>query len=584
MKTEIYGNQAGLSPQALRSLERLYRRRIQDDVLFTPELARHLAEASGLARRQVGVLVGRTGEIEYVLAGDASKIDLPDLGRHRAAEGRFRGLRLLHTHLHGEDLNQDDIVDLVRLRLDLVCVFLLDPAGEATKVSYAYNVPGVPGATPYQVVGPLAPSAVSLQPRLLLAELEAELAKRRRGRKIVAKDGRAILLHVASNDAPGARGLAEVSLVELTELAHTAGVEVVHQEIQLRPRLDARYVMGRGKLEQIILRAAELDADLLVFDRNLSPAQAAAIAKLSDMRVIDRTQLILDIFAQRAQSKDGKLQVELAQLKYALPRLGQKDDSLSRLTGGIGGRGPGETMLEVGRRRARERVNQLERELKAQAKHRAERRRRRAGRGVPTVAIVGYTNAGKTTLLRALTGDDVRASDQLFATLETRSRTLRAGFAGYGGREVILTDTVGFIRDLPSDLMAAFRATFEEAASADVIVHVVDASDDAAPDHIETTLQLLDDLKLESVPGVLVYNKWDRLAFGQKALRKGQQPNAIAVSALDRESLIPLIDAIAEALAERWERAATVPSAFTDVNDEAEPESAEPRSLPKGAA
>lgn len=560
---KLHGHLSGLSPQAVRSLERLYRRRVQEDALYNQELARHLVEASVLASRQVGVLVGRNGAVEYVIAGDASKLDLPDLGRHRAAEGRFRGLRLVHTHLHGEDLTQDDIVDLVRLRLDLVCALILD-AGELARVTYAYNVPGVPGELPYRKIGPLAPSVLAVKPLTLVRELEGELARRRQGREVVAKDGRAILVHVATNESESSgvhkRAEAEASMRELCELARTAGVEVVHTEIQLRPRLDARYVMGRGKLDDIILRAAELDAELLVFDRNLSPAQAAAVATLSEMKVIDRTQLILDIFAQRAESKDGKLQVELAQLKYALPRLGQKDDSLSRLTGGIGGRGPGETKLEIGRRRARERVTHLEGELKELAKHRTERRRRRAQRGIPTIAIVGYTNAGKTTLLRALTGDDVQASNQLFATLETRSRMLKVGFAGHGGREIVVTDTVGFIRELPKDLLAAFRATFEETADAELLVHVVDASDAAWRDHIETTDRLLEDLGLDKVPCVIALNKWDQADTKRRGECRLGEPRAIPVSALDRSSLVPLVDAIAAGLAERWERAATIPT------------------------
>ncbi len=545
----------------MRSLERLYRRSVPEHVLYTPELMRHLLEASQLAHRQVGVLVHRSGAIEYVLLGDARKIELPDLGRHRAAVGRFRGLRLVHTHIHGEDLSKDDIVDLVRLRLDMVCVLALTPAGELYTVSYAYNVLGVPGEAPYRVVGPMQPWALDVNPGELVRGLEAELARRRRGREVIAKDGRAILVHVGTNDdARLAKADADTSMRELVELARTAGVEVVDTDIQIRQRLDARYVMGRGKLEDVILRAAELDAEVIVFDRNLSPAQAAAVAKLSDMKVIDRTQLILDIFAQRAESKDGKLQVELAQLKYALPRLGQKDDSLSRLTGGIGGRGPGETTLEVGRRRARDRVSHLEGELKALAKHRAERRRRRARAGVPSIAIVGYTNAGKSTLLRALTGADVLASNQLFATLETRSRMLKVGFAGYGGREVIVTDTVGFIRELPKDLLAAFRATFEEAADADLLIHVVDASDRDWSQHVRATDELLEDLELGQVPRIIVFNKWDAAGERERGACRRGEPNAIPVSALDRDSVVPVIEALAAILQDRWDAAATVPT------------------------
>ena len=261
-------------------------------------------------------------------------------------------------------------------------------------------------------------------------------------------------------------------------------------------------MLGKGKLDDVIVRAMQLDAEMLIFDRNLTPvAGRRAIAKKSDLKVIDRTQLILDIFAQRAESKDGKLQVELAQLKYTMPRLAQKDDSLSRLTGGIGGRGPGETKLEIGRRRAKERVSAprgAAEEARSSSASSAARKRTRDG--VPTVAIVGYTNAGKSTLLNTLTGADVLAEDKLFATLDTRSRMLKVGWAGYGDREVVITDTVGFIRDLPKDLFAAFRATFEEAADADLLLHVVDASDDAKDEHIETTEKVLAELELDDDP------------------------------------------------------------------------------------
>src|SRR6185369_11419216 len=287
--------------------------------------------------------------------------------------------------------------------------------------------------------------------------------------------------------------------------SRTAGVAVMDTVLQSRERIDPKFVLGKGKLDEAVLRAAELDVETLIFDHDLTPSQAAAITKHTDLKVIDRTQLILDIFAQRAESSDGKLQVELAQLKYTLPRLGLKDDSLSRLTGGIGGRGPGETKLEIGRRRAKERVSFLTAQLKKMSKQREQRRRRRTRLEVPVVAIVGYTNAGKSTLLNTLTSAGVLAEDKLFATLDTRSRRLRFPEE----REVVITDTVGFIRDLPKDLFAAFRATFEEAADADLLLHIVDASNAARQKHIETTEKLLAELELDKIPRLLVYNKTD---------------------------------------------------------------------------
>ena len=480
--------------------------------ISTPELTRSLVTASVETGRQIGVLVHRSGAVDYVIVGDAGKLMLPDIGRLRAAEGRFRGLRLVHTHLRGEPLTRDDHVDLVRLRLDLIAAIQMNHLGEARSMQYAYNVPTDTGENPYREVGPLPIGQASVDVGELMIDLEAEFARRYRAREVRAKDGRAVLVHVADRGDRGAAQHAEESMRELRELARTAGVEVVDEVVQLRDRVDPKFVLGKGKLEDVIVRSMQLDVDVLVFDRELTPAQISAIGKEGDLKVIDRTQLILDIFAQRAESYDGKLQVELAQLKYNMPRLGLKDDALSRLTGGIGGRGPGETKLEIGRRRAKERVSHLEAQLKKSAGRRETRRRKRTRDAVPTVAIVGYTNAGKSTLLNTMTRSDVFAEDKLFATLDTRSRTLRVGWAGYGDREVVITDTVGFIRDLPEDLFAAFRATFEEAADADLLLHVVDAADPMKDEHIATTLALLDELKLGELPRVLVFNKTELLS------------------------------------------------------------------------
>jgi GTPase len=349
---------------------------------------------------------------------------------------------------------------------------------------------------------------------------------------------------------------------------------VVDTVIQRRDRIDPKFVIGKGKLDDVVVRAVELDAQTLIFDRNLSPSQISAIAKNTDLKIIDRSQLILDIFAQRAQSKDGKLQVELAQLKYSLPRLGQKDDSLSRLTGGIGGRGPGETKLEIGRRRAKERVAHLEAQLKTLAKQRQQRRRRRGRLDVPIVAIVGYTNAGKSTLLNTLTQSDVLAEDKLFATLDTRSRRLRFPEE----REVVITDTVGFIRDLPKDLFAAFRATFEETADADLLLHVVDAADQAKQKHIETTEKLLAELDLDKIPRLLVYNKIDLVSAPEAEALRRQYEGALFISATNRETTRALLDRIAELLAERWaqsDRTFHQPEAPSEVETAGEPIEAE---------
>lgn len=561
----VFGNTQGLAPSEHHALERLYRRRVPADQLITSELTRAMSDVSHATGRQVGVLLNRAGAVEFVIVGDATKLMLPDLGRLRAASGRFRGVRLVHTHLRREPLTRDDLVDLTRLRLDMVAAIMLGPDGSPQQVHYAHSVRTPEGSDeqPFRQVGPLPYFKLDLNPAQLIAALEEEFARAARRRRVVAKDGRAILVHVC--DKKHAHR-AVPSLNELKELARTAGVDVADTLLQVRDQVDPKFVLGRGKLEDVVLRAMQLDVEVLIFDRDLAPAQSTAIAQLTDLKVLDRTQLILDIFAQRAESRDGKLQVELAQMHYLLPRLGQKDDSLSRLTGGIGGRGPGETKLEIGRRRARERINHLERQLKQLSRQRLERRRRRSRNDVPIVSIVGYTNAGKSTLLNTLTTSEVLAEDKLFATLDTRSRRLRFPRE----REVIITDTVGFIRDLPKELFAAFRSTFEEAEDADLLLHVVDASDPNLEDHIATTDKLLEQLHLGSVPKLVVYNKADCLP-PLEAQQRADEFGGVAVSALQPNSLRPLLERMEHMLfVARGESATLLEPADDEPEDEAD--------------
>jgi GTPase len=555
--TQIYGNTTGVSPHARRLLERIYRRRVPLDCIATPELVRSLSEATLECKRQVGALVHRSGTVDTVIVGTSTGLMLPDIGRLRAAQGRFRALRLVHTHLFGEALTRDDLVDLTRLRLDLVCAVLLSPDGEPSGLTWAYNMPTEPAQTDgngkaadasagpggngaYEVVGPVPWGQPQPHFGQLIGSLEEEFARRARTREVQRE--RALLIHVGEK-RPGAANRARSSLDELARLAETAGVTVVDRVTQLRDKIDAKLVVGRGKLADVVTRAIGLDADVLIFDRELSPAQSHGIAASTDLRVLDRTQLILDIFAQHAASRDGKLQVELAQLKYRLPFLSQTDDALSRLTGGIGGRGPGETKLEIGRRRARERVTRLERELEQLGRQRDQLRRRRVSGPEPIVALVGYTNAGKSTLLNALTGANVLAEDKLFATLDPRARRLRLP----SGRHVILTDTVGFIRDMPQDLFSAFRATFDEAADADLLLHVLDISSSEAWDQEKTTEQILEQLELTLKPRLTVLNKADLLAQPAAAVDHGT--DSVFVSSQSGAGLPRLLERIQECVA-----------------------------------
>jgi GTP-binding protein HflX len=549
-RLEIHGNTTGLGPSERSALERLYRRRAPPSQLTTTELTRALCDVTRATRRQVGVLIDRSGAVQFVVVGDAAKLMLPDLGRVRAGSGRFRGLRLLHTHLRMEPLTRDDLVDLTRLRLDSIAALCVSPEAQPQQISYAHCVPVPEGssADPYRVYGPMPYAKLAFNPDETTRALEEEFARASRLRRVVAKDGRAILVQVTRKRDAAATQLA---LQELRELARTAGVEVADVVVQLRDKPDPKYVLGRGKLEDAVLRAMQLDVEVLIFDRELTPAQASAIELLTDLKVIDRTQLILDIFAQHAHSVDGKLQVELAQIRYLLPRLNLRDDALSRLSGGIGGRGPGETKIEIGRRRARDRMVTLEQRLKHSARHREQRRARRDRRGVPVVAIVGYTNAGKSTLLNALTGSDVLAENKLFATLDTRSRRL-----WLDEREVVFTDTVGFIRDLPEYLLQAFRATFEEASDADLLLHVVDAADPGHDDHLATTEALLRELELADIPRLVVLNKCD-LVDPEQVSNLVARHDAIALSAENPADSPRLREQLSERLRALMPRAAS---------------------------
>ncbi|MBI3181510.1 MAG: GTPase HflX [Myxococcales bacterium] len=536
---EPFGNTLGLKASELKALRHTYRRRISPHEIVSADLARHLSELSRQIHRQVGVLLNRKGEVEQVMVGNAHKLELPDIGRARAGQVRLRGLRLVHTHLKSEQLTKDDLTDLALLRLDMVAAIGVHDDGLPGVLHFAHLVPEN-GAGTYWRTETL-PSVHERQPDLLetMSALEEELSRRASARRVDGRE-RAILVAVCLD---GHRGRAEASLTELAELARTAGVEVLDQILQTRHQPDPRYLIGRGKLEELNLRSMQLMADLIVFDKDLAPSQARHIGEETSLKVLDRTQLILDIFAQRAQSADGKLQVELAQLRYLLPRLSQSDDSLSRLAGGIGGRGPGETKLEIDRRRVRDRIAHLESRIESLSRERQVRRAQRSRRELPVISIVGYTNAGKSTLLNALTDSEVLVEDKLFATLDPTSRRLRFPEE----REVIITDTVGFIRDLPKDLINAFRATLEELADASLLLHVVDASDARHEAQVQAVEAILASLELSEKPRLLVWNKVDLLPEdGVAALLRSR--GGVAISAASRQGLEELLRKAGRAL------------------------------------
>ncbi len=532
---DVFGNTLGLKPSQLHALRRTYRRRVDASSIVSAELARHLCEVSLETNRQIGVFLDRKGDVQAVMVGDARRLELPDVGRGRAGESRLRGLRLVHTHLNGEPLTRDDHTDLALLRLDLVAAVEVLEGGLPGRIHYAHLLPENPQGAMWKDEAAATVHDLSYDASAGALALEEEFARARSLRRTGGAE-RAILVGFAGKDR--GRAEAEASLEELKELARTAGVAVMESTLQLRRDPDPRYLIGKGKLEDVVLRSMQRMATLIVFDAELSPSQARHIAEATSLKILDRTQLILDIFAQRAQSADGKLQVELAQLRYLYPRLTGRDESLSRLAGGIGGRGPGETKLEIDRRRVRDRITALERRIEALGADRLLRRKQRNARGLPVLSIVGYTNAGKSTLLNALTESRVLAEDKLFATLDPTSRRLRFP----RDREVIVTDTVGFIRDLPPDLVDAFRATLEELGDADLLLHVADGSDPRHGEQIEAVDRILRDLGLGEKRRVLVMNKIDRLAPGEGAALAHRR-DAIAISAVTREGIPDLLHA-----------------------------------------
>jgi len=502
-----------------------------------------MAELSEETGRQIGVLINRIGLVEYVLVGDERQLYIPELTDYPLGKKRLRGLRLCHTHLKGEALTDDDLTDLALLRLDLIAALLLSPGKKSISIQTAHLAEDPRSAAPCQIEVPCPVDRFQLDVLEFISSLERSLEKSMPEAFDVHGGGeRAILISVARSSGPEVQD----SMEELRELARTAGVEVIDALVQHRRDLNPRYLMGEGKIREVIIRALQLGATLLIFDQELSPAQVRSISEITELKVIDRSQLILDIFSRRAVSLDGKVQVELAQLKYILPRLTGRGVQMSRLMGGIGGRGPGETKLEIDRRRVRDRIAKLERELTELSRGRDQRRRKRVKAGVPIVSIVGYTNAGKSTLLNTLTKSAVFTEDLLFATLDIATRRLRLPRE----REIIITDTVGFIRSLPKSLMGAFKATLEELRDADLFLHLVDWSNPRFEEQIRQVEEILDELQLAEKPRLLVFNKSDLLpalkaadilAF-MKARQAVRRYGAITLSAKNAESITPLLE------------------------------------------
>lgn len=519
----------------MQRIQKLYQRRIPPRRIITPEIARALTELSKETGRQIAILVDRRGNIEDVIMGDARSILIAELGRYRVGKARFRGLRCLHTHLRDEPLTQEDLTDLALLRFDLMAAIQVLESGLPGLIHQAHLLPPGSGEQAWEVLEPVWVHGLVTDFEEFIESLEEEFSRAQRLDLTGERRKRAILVGVTAGDSEHDRQ----SMEELAELASSADIKVLDTFFQKRRTIDSKFVLGSGKIRDLLIRSLQLGANLIIFDRELSGSQVKAISEVTDMEVIDRTQLILDIFARRARTKDGKIQVELAQLRYSLPRLVLRDDYLSRLTGGIGARGPGETKLEIYRRRIKERISHLEKEIDTLAKQRGQQRKTRERCDLPIISIIGYTNAGKSTLLNNLTRSCVFIEDRLFATLDPTTRRLRFPEE----REVIITDTVGFIRDLPRDLMAAFRSTLEELRQADLLLHLVDISNPHFPDHIEAVGEILCDLALDNIPALLVFNKEDRVG-PEYAQARAREFGAISISAIRKETLHRVTDEI----------------------------------------
>lgn len=541
MTQQINGNTEGIRNSLLEQIRDLYQLRMEADTFASFALLSAMAGFTGQIGREISVYIARDGRVVDVSIGDSGKVSMPNVRLVRN-EDRLCGVRCIHTHPNGDGrLSSVDVGTLRSMRLDAMAALGVGPEGQPTSF-YAGYLGDMDEAGTRQVLlyGPLRP--YKLPQKALMREIYLADDRFKSSTKAVeeARPERAILVGLES-DAP------YDTLAELGELAATAGALVVGRATQRKRDIDNATYIGSGKAEELSLTASALEADLLIFDDELSPVQTRNLETITGVRVIDRTALILDIFARHAQSREGKLQVELAQLKYELPRIFGQGKDLSRQGSGTIARGPGETKLESDKRRIRRRIYELGEELKTVEKQRGLRRERRQKEAVARIALVGYTNAGKSTLLNALTGAGVLAEDKLFATLDPVVRQV----ALPNGSQALLSDTVGFINKLPHELVTAFHSTLEEVRQADLILHVVDVSASYYPSQMQVVEEVLASLGAGDIPCIRVYNKADQA--------EGPLPqDGVAISALQGTGLEALLQAVEQALHARFQEISLV--------------------------
>jgi GTP-binding protein HflX len=511
--------------------------------IVSPDIARNIMQISREISRQVGLIVNRRGLIEYVIVGDRGRIAIPPLSTERVGRARFRGVRFIHTHLDGELLSKEDLADLAILQLDLVACITERRGEGAEAVHIGHLEPENRKGRAWEFIGPVSMQELdNIDFTGFITELENEFVKARGRFYVVDKDReKCVLICVI---LPKREKNIEDHIAELKDLCYSAGISVLDTVIQRPKALHPKYLIGKGKIEEVVIKCQQLGVDLIVFDEELYPGQLKNISSLTELRVIDRNQLILDIFASRASTNEAKIQVELAQLRYILPRLAAKNTAFSRLTGGIGARGPGETKLEVDKRRVRDKIRFLERRLEEIRKIREKKRERRRFSGVPIISIIGYTNSGKSTLLNLLTKSNVEVEDKPFSTLNPTTRLIK-----YPQRKnIIMTDTVGFIKALPQVLLRAFIATLEELEDAHLLLHLVDISSPDFEERIHTVEEILSTLNLEGKKRLIVFNKIDKI---ERAFLKNIEDRygAISISCLKKEGIEGLVSTIEEKLA-----------------------------------
>lgn len=547
--SEILGNLKGIRNSVIEELKTLYDMKLTSGQLLSAELALKLADITDFINREISVYITRSGQIIKVVVGSNETVELPAVEGRRGSS-RLSGIRCVHTHPSGAPaLSGVDISALKSNRFDcMVAIGVTSPYYAESTLGFGMIV-GIDENEQFIVenYGPLTMAdAENIYFPNLVNTVERILDKQTSSTSLAQAQERAVLVGMEYNGMLNTLGWTiEDSVEELKQLADTAGAQVVARFLQKRPKPDPAFFIGKGKVQELALFVQQENVDLCIFDDELSPAQQRNIEQAMGIRVLDRTALILDIFAQRARTNEGKLQVELAQLQYNLPRIMGKGLSLSRLGGGIGTRGPGETKLEVDRRRIRDRIAYIKECIGKVKSVRTLHRASRNKASVPTVSLVGYTNAGKSTLLNTLTNSDIYAKDQLFATLDPTTRQLDLP----DKQQAILTDTVGFIQRLPHQLVAAFQSTLEEVIEADVLLHVIDVSHELYKEQSNAVYHVLEQIGAKDKTIITVYNKIDKLPEDSALpARLAQEENSVCISAKAGLNLDKLLEMIAENL------------------------------------